>query len=77
VETIQIVLDTPLLREADRAARRLKINRSALLRAALQQHLKRLETAGKEARDRDGYRRRPQDSDPAAAWEGVAAWPDA
>jgi metal-responsive CopG/Arc/MetJ family transcriptional regulator len=77
VETIQIVLDTPLLREADRAARRLKINRSALMRAALRQHLKRLETAEKEARDRDGYRRRPQDSHAAAAWEGVAAWPDA
>ena len=77
METIQVVLDTPLLREADRAARRLKINRSALMRAALQQHLKRLETAGKEARDRDGYRRRPQDTDAAAAWEEVAAWPDA
>jgi metal-responsive CopG/Arc/MetJ family transcriptional regulator len=77
VETIQIVLDTPLLREADRAARRLKINRSALLRAALQQHLKRLQIADKESRDRDGYRRRPQDRDDLAAWEGVAAWPDA
>ena len=77
METIQIVLDTPLLREADRAARRLKINRSALMRAALQQHLKRIETVEKEARDREGYRRRPQDTDGAAAWEGVAAWPDA
>ena len=54
METIQIVLDAPLLREADRAARRLKVNRSALVRAALQQHLKRLQTVDKEARDRDG-----------------------
>jgi hypothetical protein len=77
VETIQIVLDGPLLREADRAARRLRVNRSALVRAALQEHLKRLAIAGKEARDRDGYRRRPQDRDDLAAWDGVAAWPDA
>jgi metal-responsive CopG/Arc/MetJ family transcriptional regulator len=77
VETIQIVLDTPLLREADRAARRLKVNRSALVRAALHQHLKRLDALEKEARDREGYRRRPQDADDLAAWEGVAAWPDA
>jgi metal-responsive CopG/Arc/MetJ family transcriptional regulator len=77
VETIQIVLDTPLLREADRAARRLKINRSALMRAALQQHLKRLQIVDKETRDREGYQRRSQDTDGLAAWEGVAAWPDA
>jgi hypothetical protein len=77
VETIQIVLDAPLLREADRAARRLKVNRSALVRAALQAHLKRLTIAGKEVRDRDGYRRRSQDRDDLAAWDGVAAWPDA
>jgi metal-responsive CopG/Arc/MetJ family transcriptional regulator len=77
VETIQVVLETTLLREADRAARRLKINRSALMRAALQQLLKRLDTVEKEARDREGYRRRPQNTDAAAAWEKVAAWPDA
>ena len=77
METIQIVLDAPLLREADRAARRLTINRSALLRAALQQHLKRLQIAGRESRDREGYRRRPEDRGDLAAWEGVAAWPDA
>ncbi len=77
VETIQIVLDAPLLREADRAARRLKVNRSALVRAALQQHLKRLEVIEKEARDRHGYRRRVQDRDELAVWDGVASWPDA
>ena len=77
METIQIVLDAPLLREADRAARRLKVNRSALVRAALQQHLKRLQTVDREARDRDGYRRRPEDAQALAAWDGAAAWPDA
>ena len=77
METIQIVLDAPLLRETDRAARRLKVNRSALVRAALHQHLKRLQIIDFEARDRDGYRRRSQNRDGLAAWDGVAAWPDA
>jgi metal-responsive CopG/Arc/MetJ family transcriptional regulator len=77
VETIQVVLDAPLLRETDRAARRLKVNRSALVRTALEQHLKRLQIADKEARDRDGYRRRAQDRDDLTAWDGVTAWPDA
>jgi metal-responsive CopG/Arc/MetJ family transcriptional regulator len=76
METVQIVLDAPLLREADRAARRLKTNRSALVRAALQGHLRRLAVADREARDRDGYRRRPEASSELAEWEGVAAWPD-
>jgi metal-responsive CopG/Arc/MetJ family transcriptional regulator len=36
------VLDTKLLKATDLAARRQKVNRSALIRHALQQHLKRL-----------------------------------
>lgn len=76
METIQIVIDTPLLREADRAARRLKVNRSALVRAALRQHLKRARIADNETRDREGYRRLPQEADDLAAWEGAAAWPE-
>jgi metal-responsive CopG/Arc/MetJ family transcriptional regulator len=35
METIQVVLDSKLLRAADRAARRSRLNRSALVRAAL------------------------------------------
>ena len=77
MEIVQIVLDAGLLRETDRAAKRLKVNRSALVRAALEQHLRRLRAAGKEARDRAGYLRRPESADDMAAWDGVAAWPDA
>src|SRR5260370_16813868 len=42
METIQVVLDTKLLKATDLAAKRQKVNRSALIRHALQQHLKRL-----------------------------------
>jgi metal-responsive CopG/Arc/MetJ family transcriptional regulator len=43
METVQIVLDEKLLRDTDRAARRTKQNRSALVREALREHLRRLD----------------------------------
>ena len=74
METIQVVLDTALLKAADRAARRRRVNRSALMREALREHLKRLATEDREQKDREGYRSRPADE--FDAWDKVAAWPD-
>jgi metal-responsive CopG/Arc/MetJ family transcriptional regulator len=74
METIQIVLDAALLKAADRAARRRRLNRSALMREALREHLKRLATAEREQRDRAGYQSFPGDE--FQAWDKVAAWPD-
>ena len=76
METIQVVLDKELLRAADRAARKLKANRSALMRDALREHLRRLEIRAKEDRDREGYARRPQTGEDIGAWEAEAAWPE-
>jgi metal-responsive CopG/Arc/MetJ family transcriptional regulator len=75
VETIQIVLGKELLKAADRAARRHSINRSALVRAALREHLKRLSVIDRERRDREGYEHRPVGRD-EFAWDKVTAWPD-
>jgi metal-responsive CopG/Arc/MetJ family transcriptional regulator len=75
METIQVVLDTKLLRAADRAARRTKLNRSALIRDALRWHLKRLETLEMEERDRKGYEAAPSLADEFSGWESEAAWP--
>jgi len=75
METIQVVLDRKLLQAADRAARRTKQNRSALIREALREHLRALEIRGLEQRDREGYVRVPQSSDESGAWEAEAAWP--
>jgi metal-responsive CopG/Arc/MetJ family transcriptional regulator len=74
--TIQIVLDSKLLKAADQAAKRKKLNRSALIREALSAHLKRLQVLELEERDRRGYLARPQSSNEAQAWEDVASWPD-
>lgn len=73
METIQVVLDKQLLQAADRAARRTKQNRSALVRDALREHLRLLEMRALENRDREGYSRHPQESN---EWEAEAAWPE-
>jgi metal-responsive CopG/Arc/MetJ family transcriptional regulator len=75
MEVIQIVLDKRLLQAADQAARRTKRNRSALVRDALREHLRRLEVQAKEQRDREGYARRPQSAGEPSVWEAEAAWP--
>jgi len=75
METVRIVLDRSLLQATDRAARRLKRNRSALVREALREHLKRIEVRNNEERDREGYARQPQARDESPLWEAEVAWP--
>ena len=76
METIQVVLNSELLRAADGAARRARVNRSALIREALREYLKRIQTRELEARDRRGYRQHAEASAEVAGWERVAAWPE-
>jgi len=76
METIQVVLGKQLLRAADRAAQRLKQNRSALIREALREHLDRLSTREREERDRHGYEKVREASQDLAVWEKVAEWPE-
>ena len=76
METIQVVLEADLLKAADKAVRKLKTNRSALFREALREHLKRIESAEREKRDREGYERYPDLVDQPAVWDRVADWPD-
>ena len=74
METVQIVLDRELLRAADKAARRRRLNRSAFVREALAAHLRRLAVAEREDRDRAGYVETPDME--SRVWDQVAAWPD-
>lgn len=75
MEIVQIVLDKRLLQAADQAARRTKKNRSALVRDALREHLRRLELQAREERDRAGYSRQPHTRGERPDWEAEAAWP--
>jgi metal-responsive CopG/Arc/MetJ family transcriptional regulator len=73
--TIQIVLDKKLLRAADQAAHRTRRNRSALVREALREYLRRLEIRAREEQDHEGYSRQPQGRDESLHWEPEAKWP--
>jgi metal-responsive CopG/Arc/MetJ family transcriptional regulator len=76
METIQVVLDSKLLKAANMAAKKEKVNRSALIRAALQEHLKRLHTLDLEERHRQAYLAKPQQPDEYLPWEAEAVWPE-
>jgi metal-responsive CopG/Arc/MetJ family transcriptional regulator len=76
MEIVQIVLDKKLLHAADQAAKRTRRNRSALVRDALREHLRRLELRVSEERDRQGYSLQPQAETEARGWESEATWPE-
>ena len=59
MKNIQVVLDEPLLRATDREARRARVNRSALIREAIREHLRRRRLAEEEL----------------APWTKVQVWP--
>ena len=75
METVQVVFDSKLLRATDRAARRTKLNRSALIRDAVREHLRKLEIRELEERDRRGYQIGPRADDGLSVWESEARWP--
>jgi metal-responsive CopG/Arc/MetJ family transcriptional regulator len=76
METIQVVLDAKLLKQTDITAKRHKMNRSALIRRALQEHLARLRQMDLEEQDRRGYLAHPQREEEFRAWEDITAWPE-
>ena len=73
VKTIQIVLDEPALRAADRAAHKAKLNRSALFRKALAYYLRRERLIHLEEKHRRGYGAHPAEPRELDAWEAEAA----
>ena len=76
MQVVQVVLDKKLLQAADQAAKRTGRNRSALVRDALREHLRRLELLAREECDRQGYSRQSQADAEARGWESEATWPE-
>jgi metal-responsive CopG/Arc/MetJ family transcriptional regulator len=76
MEIVQIVLDKKLLHAADRAAKRVGRNRSALVRDALREHLRRLELRASEELDRQGYSLQSQADTETSGGESEAVWPE-
>jgi len=76
METIQVVLSTKLRRAADIAAKRQKVNRSALIRKALVEHLERARVRDLEEQERRGYLAMPDTDEELQGWDEIAAWPE-
>lgn len=76
MKTIRVLLDKELLLATDNAARREKQSRSALVRDALREHIRRLNVRDKERRDRLGYSARGEAREEANDWEAEAVWPE-
>jgi hypothetical protein len=53
-----------------------KVNRSVLIRGALEEHLECLQVLDLEERDRRGYQTWPQSIEEFRPWEESAAWPE-
>jgi metal-responsive CopG/Arc/MetJ family transcriptional regulator len=75
MKAVQVVLDEALLQATDKALLRTKQNRSEFVRDALREHLRRLQVLAKEATDRDGYTRIPQNVSDSEIWQNEAIWP--
>ncbi len=76
MEIIQVVLDAKLLKAANVAAKKEKMNRSALIRTALTEHLQRLHTLELEERERLAYQKKPQMPEEYLPWVEAAVWPE-
>ena len=76
MKPIQILMDPEQLTSLDRIARRLKSDRSKLIRTAVDDYLKAIRRQELEARHRAGYEKHPQNSGEARAWEGIQEWPE-
>jgi metal-responsive CopG/Arc/MetJ family transcriptional regulator len=73
---IQVVIDKELLRAADRAAKRAHVNRSALIRKALREHLKQLRIRELDLQERRAYEKRPDSPRAWSVWEREIVWPE-
>ena len=74
MKTIQMTLDEDLVRDVDRAARKLKLSRSAFTRHALRESLARYTVAEQEKKHREGYLKKPAGKSEFSGWEDEQAW---
>jgi metal-responsive CopG/Arc/MetJ family transcriptional regulator len=76
MQTVQMTLDSKLVNQVDRTARRLGLSRSAFTRRALTAALERLRIEDLERRQAEGYRRNPVRRGEFDAWGAQQVWPD-
>ena len=77
MRTVQMTLDAKLVKEVDRAAKRLRLTRSAFARRALAAEVERLRVEELERRHREAYQRMPVEPGEFDIWEAEQVWPEA
>ena len=70
-----MTLDERLIKEVDRAVKRLKTTRSAFTRYALRNALKQQVLRNQEEQHRRGYEKFPDHEDDFSDWEDEQVWP--
>jgi metal-responsive CopG/Arc/MetJ family transcriptional regulator len=76
MKTVQVVLDDETLRAADREARRAKLNRSAIIRAAIRDYVRAQRIREMERRHHAGYTAHPVVDGEFSVLDGAQSWPD-
>ena len=74
MKTIQMTIDEPLLRAVDRLSKVRKTTRSAFIRYAVQEELRREQIGIREARHAEGYARKPLKKGEFDVWEKEQDW---
>ncbi len=76
MEAVQLVIDKKRLQSTNKAAKKLKVNRSELIREALREYLKRMHIRELEERERKAYERIPDSLSEIELWAKEAVWPE-
>lgn len=74
MRTVQMTLEDALVTAVDRAAKSLKTTRSAFVREALREALRRLRTQELERTHRDGYVKKQVKPGEFDVWEREQVW---
>ena len=74
MKTIQMTIDEELLAEVDKTASEIGANRSAFIRAALLNEIRKHRIALLEKKHAEGYARLPLQSDEFDGWEEIQEW---
>ncbi len=76
VRTVQMTLESDLVRSVDEAAKKMHTTRSAFTRLALKEALRGMKIKEMEQRHRQGYKAHPVTREEAGVWEKEQAWGD-
>jgi len=75
MKAVQILMDEDLIRSVDAEARRLRSDRSKVVRAALNRFLKERRVQRLERQYIEGCRKHPPTAGEIEAWERIQEWP--